>query len=203
MNLQWKKISGKADMLKRINSILLLQACLLILSGCSVLQIPGSYRYGRRALRTEITGSWTKVRLNSYNSIGTEQVISGELIAIHSDTMYILTATRLESILTINISDAVLFKYRNQFGLFATLTGLLYLPDIVAAIGIGEPAFLLLGVPWLVTGGIITIAEATNHSNLFHYPADNRLTELRKYARYPQGMPAGIEKSKLHLIMTK
>jgi hypothetical protein len=190
-------------MSKRINSILLLPACILFLSGCSISKIPAGYRYGPKALRTELTGGWTEVKLKSLDVPGPEKAFSGELIAIQSDTMYILTKTRLEGIHTSAISEAVLYMYINRSGVYGVFTGLLYIPDFVAAIVIGEPAFFLLGVPWLVAGGIITLLEASDHSNLLHYPVFNQLTDLKKFARYPQGMPPGIERSRLHLILTR
>lgn len=173
---------------------------ILFLSGCSASRIPVSYRFNPGALKREITGCWTEVNLNLKNITNPEKALSGELIAIQSDTMYILTGTGLEGIRTSQIYEAVLYMYGNMSGKFAIVTALLYLPDIVAAMVIGEPAFLALGIPWILTGSILSVAEGSNHSNLLNYPYNCQLQELKKFARFPQGMPRGIDKSRLHLI---
>jgi hypothetical protein len=187
-------------MLKRINSILLLSGFILFLAGCNVSKIPVSYRYNPRQLKKDITGNWTEVRLNSKDITGSEVVLSGELIAIQSDTIYILTKHGLEGIHPYNVREAILYMFMSQSGKYAATTGLLYLPDIIAAIVIGEPAFLALGIPWVLTGTIETMATGLNNPNLLNYPYKNQLSELKKFARFPQGMPPGINKSRLHLV---
>jgi hypothetical protein len=190
-------------MLKKINLILLLSGFVIFLLGCKTSSIPAGYRYNPRALKREITGSWTEVKLNRKEITTVETMLSGELIAIQSDTVFILTSAGLESVHTSNISQAVLYMYMNQSGKYAAATGLLYIPNIVAAIAYGEPGFLALGVPWLLTGTIMTIVEGSNHSNILNYPYPSQLQDLNKFARFPQGMPPGIDKARLHLITTK
>jgi hypothetical protein len=59
--------------------------------------------------------------------------------------------------------------------------------------------FLLIGLPGLVCGTIVTIVEG-NDSDILKYPGKNNMDDLVKFSRFPQGMPKGIEKSKLHLV---
>jgi hypothetical protein len=190
-------------MLKRINSILFVSGFILFLSGCSSSKVPVSYSYNKRELRKEITGSWTEVKLNPTDTTGQKTAISGELIAIQSDTVYILTSMGLQGIHEYNINEAVVYMYRNQAGMYATITLLLYIPDIVAAIITGYPYFLLIGLPWIVMGSTIALIETSNQSNLLNYPFGNQFQELKKFARFPQGIPPGIDKSRLHLITRK
>lgn len=183
-------------MLKRISSALLLSG---FLWGCSVSRIPVNYSYNPRELKSVITGSWTEIRLYSMDITRNEPDISGELIAIQSDTVFILDGLGLHGIHKSELKEAVVHMYYNQGRKFATITGLLYIPDIIAAIFI-EPAFLLLGAPWVVIGSAISIVEGGNHSNLLIYPNSIRFEELKKFSRFPQGMPPGIDKTRLHLL---
>lgn len=187
-------------MSKRINLILLVTGFILFLSGCSTTFIPANYRHNPGGVKRVITGSWTVVKLKQMDITGTETSLSGELIAIQSDTMYILTGTGLKSINTSNIAIADLFLFVNQARRYATITGLLCLPDVLAALIIGEPAFILLGVPWFITGAILSMVEGSNLSNQLNYPGKNQFSELNKFARFPQGLPPNIDKSGFHLI---
>lgn len=187
-------------MSKRINSILILAGFILFLSGCYVSKIPVSYRHSPRSLKTEITGHWTEVKLNSKDISDHDKTLSGELIAIQSDTLYLLTSTGLKAIHTSNIDNAILYIFMNQSGIFGVSTGLLYVPDIIAALSYAERGFLALGVPWVITGTIVTVIEASDKSNLLNYPYYAQLQELNKFSRFPQGMPPEIDKSRLHLI---
>jgi hypothetical protein len=190
-------------MLKRINSILLLSGFILFLSGCVASRVPVDYAYNPGKLKRVITGNWTEVKLNSRDITGNETALSGELIAIQSDTVYILNGLGLQGIHKSNINEAVVYMYKNQAGTFAIVTGLLYIPDIVASIVIGTPGFLFIGAPWLVIGSVLSIVEGSDHSNLLKYPYSNQLQELKKFARFPQGMPPGIDKSRLHLLTNR
>ena len=116
LNPLWRRISGKADMLKRINAILLLSGFILFLAGCSASKIPVSYRYTPRQLKKDITGNWTEVRLNSKDITGSESVLSGELIAIQSDTIYVLTEHGLKGVHTSEMKEAILYMFMDQSG---------------------------------------------------------------------------------------
>jgi hypothetical protein len=185
---------------KRIKTIILLAGLLFLLSECSTVRIPAHYRYTAHQLKREITGSWINIKLKPVVPEVQEKELSGELIAIQSDTMYIITAQGLKDVRVSDIAEAVLYMYMNQPGMYASVTGLLYLPDIIAALVIGTPGFLLLGIPWVVTGGIVTIAEGSNHTNILNYPDFCKLGELKKFARFPQGMPTDIDKTRIHLV---
>lgn len=128
--------------------------------------------------------------------------ISGELIAIQSDTMYLLTTVHLEAIHLLNINEAVIYMYQRRPGLYAGLTGLLYIPDIIAAVAYDEAGFLIIGLPGLICGTVVTVLEA-NNLNILKYPKNNNQYDLKKYSRFPQGMPKDIERSKLHLVGLK
>jgi hypothetical protein len=187
-------------MLKRIKIIMLLSGFIFFLSGCRTSRVPVDYSYSKRNLKVEISGSWTEIKLNTKDISASETSISGELIAVQSDTVYVLTRMGLQGIHKYKINEAVVYMYKNQAGIYTTVTVLLYVPDIVAALITGEPYFLLIGVPWLILGGVMAMIEGSDETNNLIYPYNSQMQELKKFARYPQGMPPGIDKSRLHLI---
>lgn len=185
---------------RRIKTILLLTGLIIFLSGCSTVRIPASYRYSAQQLKREITGSWIHIKLNLRENTGQAPELSGELIAIQSDTIYVITPQGLKGVQVTRIDEADLYMFMNQPGMYAAITGLLSLPDLIAAVVLDMPGFIILCAPWIVTAGIISIAEGTNHSNILNYPTFCSLEELNKFARFPQGIPAGIDKTRIHLL---
>jgi hypothetical protein len=185
---------------RRIKTILILTGLFLFLSGCSTVKIPSKYRYSAQQVKREITGSWIHIKLNLAAYTDQETELSGELIAIQSDTVYVITPHGFKGVQIAKIDEADLYMFMNQPGLIAAVTGLLYLPDLIASVVFDMPGFLILGVPWIITGSIITIAEGSNHSNILNFPSFCSLEELNKFARFPQGMPPDIDKTRIHLL---
>ena len=190
-------------MSKRINTIIAVFVSVLFLSGCSTAKIPAGYRFNPRDVKKEITGSWIEINAFQTQVLSPDIKLSGELIAIQSDTVYILTETQLKSVTFNKIFEATLYIYNNQAGKYAVATGSLYFPDILAAIANNMSGFLAIGVPWILAGSIITLSIGNNDSNLLIYPGRNQIEDFKKFARFPQGLPPGIEKDKLHLLVTK
>jgi hypothetical protein len=185
---------------RRIKTILLLTGLILFLSGCSTVRIPSNYRYSVRQVKREITGSWIHIKLKLRANTDQETELSGELIAIQSDTIYVITPQGFKGVQISKIDEADLHMFMNQPGLYAAVTGLLYLPDLIASVVFDMPGFLILGVPWIITGSIVTFSEGSNHSNVLNYPTFCTLEELRKFSRFPQGMPPDIDKTRIHLL---
>jgi hypothetical protein len=184
----------------KINSILIAGIISLILSGCAASRVPSEYRFGPKSLRKQISGNWMDIKFHSGDITNPLKSLSGELIAIQSDSIFILASNGLAVVHLSAIDETVLYMYNNQAGGLAVLTGLLYMPNIIAALVMEEPGFLIIGVPLVLTGSTLAIVESSNHSNLLKYPYSNKLEELKKFARYPQGLPPGIDRSRLHII---
>lgn len=189
-------------MQKKIKLIIIAAGIILLMQGCSHSLLPAAYRQRITALPTQISGSWADVKIKPGESITSEIMVSGELIAIQADTLFILSEYRLEGIGTKRISEVILHLYEKNTRVYVVITGLIYVPDIIAAIAYGMPEFLIIGLPGLVGGAIVTASEGTK-SNLMKYPKEYNLADMKKFARYPQGMPPGIDKSKLHLVSAK
>jgi len=187
-------------MLKISKYILTIVLCMTLFEGCKTSKIPASYKLSPNEVRSGITGSWIKLILQSKSDLEPSPEFSGELIAIQTDTIYVLTETRLEAVSSKMIDEAVLQIYTNQAKKIATITGLLYSPNILGAIFKNAGAYLILGMPWILTGTITAISESYDDSNLLIYPAKNPINDFKMFARFPMGLPKDIDRKRMHLL---
>jgi hypothetical protein len=185
-------------MRKEIKLILGPACFILLLTACNRSFAPSAYKYNIHDVQRQISGCWTDVKIISAKSFQGEIFVSGELIAIESDTMYLLSLYKLESICLDSVNEVILRMYQNRAGKFALATSLLFASNIVGAVIHDSGGFLLIGIPGLMTGTIISLIESSK-SNL---RCSNKydISDLKKFARFPQGMPQGIDKSRLHLV---
>ena len=186
-------------MSKRIKYILTCLVCILTLSGCNTARIPAEYRFKPAEVEKSSTGCWIDITLFKADSTAPVIKLSGELIAIQSDTIYILTSVQLSEIPSEEVSEAVLYIYNNQSGHFMLITVLLLIPNVIAAIANNTPEFLLLDIPWLIGGSFISLNESIGGSHQLKYPGKISLKDFGKFARFPQGIPQGLNKDKLNL----
>jgi hypothetical protein len=186
-------------MLKTGKYILIFFLGLLLLEGCKTSEIPVAYQLSPNEVKRGITGSWTKIVLRK-SELESRSELSGELIAVQADTLFILTETKLEAVSSKSIDEAILQIYTNQAKKMVTITGLIYAPNILGAIGRSSGAYLVLGIPWILTGTLVAISEGYDDSNLLVFPAKNPLNDFKKFARFPKGMPAGIDRRRFHLL---
>ncbi|MBK7133365.1 MAG: hypothetical protein IPH69_11255 [Bacteroidales bacterium] len=180
--------------------ILILFFGISLSEGCKTSQIPAYYRFSPSRVKKGITGCWTKLTLLSKSNQDLPVEITGELIAVHPDTLYILTELKLEAVSSKSIDEAILYIFDNQSRTIGVVTGLLFIPNIVAAIVKGTGAYLVLGIPWLITGTLTSMFEGYDDSNLLMFPSRKPLNEFKKYARFPMGLPTDIDRKRLHLI---
>ena len=184
-------------MLQKTNTILLLFLSLTFMPGCQKPIIPLSYMPKPIDATMSIKGSWIVISAHNDTLPLAEKSISGELMAIQSDTVYLLTDSALVTVNRSMINSAVLYLFKPQTGIAPTIAGLSYLPNVFGAFAIGEGAVLLLGVPLLITGAVMGLNESTG--NVMRYPDKYQLNDLTKFARFPQGLPPGLDPEKLRL----
>lgn len=167
---------------------------IFLLSGCMSAKIPKQNVPKLNKVAESVYGSWTVVFLNRIDTNMTQQEIEGELITCESDKLLILQKSgMLNSVGSNDIESANLYIYRDQAGLYAGLTIALYIPSIIGALVIQQPAFLIFGLPGLITGFILAAVEASNKSNMLEFPDENDLNDFKPFARFPQGMPENID----------
>lgn len=187
-------------MLKRTEKIIRFLIFVLLFSSCRTAMVPVSYSFNAVNVKSGISGSWIDVTGQLPEGSAIEQTISGELIAIQNDSLYVLTSVTLTSISIKAVNKAILYVFKNRTARFAAITSLVFIPNIIGTSIDGNFGFLLLGFPWLVAGTALTIVEGINNSSHLIYPERNRIDELRDFARYPIGIPSGIDKNRLHLV---
>jgi len=110
--------------------------------------------------------------------------IAGELIAIDPGAVRVLGTTGLVSVARSDVASARLWAWDAEHGRVGVWGGLGTLSTI------SHGFFLVISAPiWLVTTAV-TAAVAT-HAPIVSYP-DDGWDKLAIWARFPQGMPAGV-----------
>jgi hypothetical protein len=186
----------------KIRNILLVFICIVIECGCQNKMIPAGYLRAPKQINKSIRGGWVDVSVIPDPSNDTITMLSGELLAVENDTFHILTAsTSLISLNKNRISSVKLYFFANPR---ISLLGFLgVIPNIFGAISQSEYAgpFLLLAIPLFATSLLMAIADYHDSNSTLRYPMKNSLSEISKYARFPQGLPPGLQKEKLHLVI--
>jgi hypothetical protein len=134
----------------------------------------------------DLYGGWVVVWSSE---AGRRQAAQGELIAVEEDTVFVLSARGLIAIPRAHITAATLTAYFpdtrriSGWGILGTLSTLSH--------GIG----LILSAPvWII--GSTAAASSVSREPRLEYP-QQPWEVLRMYARFPQGLPEGIERSPL------
>ncbi|MCU0472252.1 MAG: hypothetical protein MUC93_02645 [Bacteroidales bacterium] len=188
-------------MSKRVKAILVLLISLVLLPGCQETMIPTGYLPGPNKVYKGITGSWIILSVIGDTITGFKAELSGELIAVQSDSLYVLTEAGLQVLNKKNINSAVLYLFAPQGAVGPFISLMLFIPNIIGAISSPEFAgsFLGIGIPLLVTGITEGIIETGGNSKL-KYPGRYLLEDFVKYARYPQGFPPALNREQFHIV---
>lgn len=187
-------------MLKRIRILAGIFAFLILFGGCRSALIPAGYNLGPRELSKSFTGCWIDILSGSGDSAALQINLSGELIALQDDTAYILTEISYAAIPVKNIKSAKLHVFNPHGAMWPVFGFLSFIPNIAGEIANSTGGgFLLLGVPIVASGILFGLVETRSNATL-KYPDKNSFDEFVKFARFPQGLPSGLEAEKLHLI---
>jgi hypothetical protein len=161
------------------NKISILLCLLMLAYSCKGVRAPSESVPKRKAIVTDAFGGW--IILNP----GRPAALMGEFISHNEESVFIMTNVRLEEIAKTQIDSARLIMYNTQaleYGLWTTLGS-------VSTLSNGF--FLTFTFPlWLLTGIPVTTGES-RRQNYLDYP-ETDWAEMGKFARFPQGMPEGI-----------
>jgi hypothetical protein len=116
--------------------------------------------------------------------------IAGELIAVHADSVFLLADSTLVSLPRAQVRRATLFAYDAQWGGLATWGFL----GTLSAISNGL-YFLLTGPTWIITSSIA--AGSRSRAPMVSLSDQGGWERLRLYARFPQGLPEGLDRASL------
>lgn len=167
-----------------LNSKIILCGLVLpvLLLGCTSVKAPVGSVPKRKQLQVDAYGGWLTLSLAD----STSKSISGELIAVSSDSVYILTNTSTISCSIKEILSARLIFFNNQSDAFSgwTLGGSL--------LTISNGVYSVFSLPLMLIAGISTSAGEAKRVNYIDYP-DKPWSDLTKFARFPQGLSDNID----------
>ena len=130
----------------------------------------------------EAYGAWITVE---YNTSSSERIAEGEFIAVSRNSVFVLTSEKLVVIPQNQIKQGRLVTYDSKYGVLGiwTLLGVLSTPSH----GVG----LIISAPvWIVLGSVITSGQS--YEPIETIPVKS-WDELRKFARFPQGIPKELD----------
>jgi hypothetical protein len=125
-------------------------------------------------------GSWVEVGLR-----GQKRDIDGELIAVSSDRLTVLSGGELIGIHMTNITLIKVTTFQSQHAIIGWWAFLGFLSTASHGFGL-----VLSGPAWIVIGSISAVA-ASNHPQTLAY--SGQWAKLRKFARFPQGLPESVD----------
>lgn len=166
----------------------LLLVLLLFFSGCANVKAPSSYLEYADSKRTDVYGSWINVIMPSAKKDSITQ--SGELIAVSFDSIYVMNTTF--TVLPINkINKAILINYDSDY---REMSGLVALGSLAT---ISNGWFLVFTLPIWVIGGTISTSNRS-YEPILEFP-EKSFSEFEHYSRFPNGLPANIDRNKIKL----
>ena len=166
--------------------------CAAAAAGCATSSAPRGFLRPPLEAQRSAYGGWIEVALARQPHARTEETLSGELIAVGDDSIFVLGAAGLRAVAVPRIARARLMAYDAQYGALAswTLLGVLS----TASHGVG----LILSAPvWIVAGSAATAAQS--HAPLRVVTRPGELPSLRPFARFPQGLPPSLGRRALSL----
>lgn len=115
--------------------------------------------------------------------------VAGELISVEPDSVLVFQGDHPVMLAKQGITKATLVGYDIDSGVLSTWA------TLGAISTLSHGAFLVFTLPmWSIAGGVTT-SQAV-HASMLEYPKGS-WTEIAKYARFPQGLPAGVDRMAL------
>jgi hypothetical protein len=153
---------------------------LVIAGGCFHTTAPKGWLPTAVEAQREAYGGW--IKLDFYVGV-TPNAVHGELIAASHDSVHVLTSDSLVVVPTASVIAGTLTAYDAGHGALRLWT-------IVGAVSTVSHGFaLILTAPVWIVGGSYATASASKAPRV--ESTDTSL--LRMYARFPQGLPPGLD----------
>lgn len=156
-----------------------------LFANCSVVSAPQGTVPSRKELQTDAFGAWFSGKQ------GTQKIlVQGELVAIDGDSLFILMRDTLRAMLTSDFDTARIIVYNTEAKTYGIWTG------ILTGVSLLTGYYAALTLPLSLGIGITTYLDEKNRIHSFDHPPHG-WPEISKYARFPQGMPPGLDKRTL------
>jgi hypothetical protein len=157
--------------------------CLIIawMGSCAAAPGPEGWLPSPKEALSDAFGAWMIVEYSSESGIKTAE---GEFIAVEKNTVYLLTGISLEEIPILKVQHVTFATYK-ETRIVGAWTFLGFLSTI------SHGYFAAASAPiWLFTGIYNASAESTGGITDSDFVVWD---EIRKYARFPQGIPQGVD----------
>ena len=166
-----------------------LVALSLLAAGCAGTRGPSGYLQPAQVAQHEAYGAWIDVDFRDDRA-----ELAGELVAVESDTVFVLTRSGLHTIARTSIHAARLGTYDSEWA------NLAYWVTGATLMTASHGWYSSITAPiWIITG---VVAAATVSRGPIEDVKGNdvsRWREVSRFARFPQGMPRDIDRTKLTL----
>jgi hypothetical protein len=159
--------------------VVMLIAVFAMCASCASMKAPSGTVPTRKGLEKEAYGAWMTLTLDG-------SVVSGELIAVDNDSIYVLPENGLQKFATSSVDTAKMVLYRPDTGKYIAWTA------VTSVATIANGAFLVITFPITVITGVVTSSVEGDRIN-FLDRATASWEEMSKFARFPQGLPPGID----------
>lgn len=174
-----------------VRLLLVSLVAVLPIGGCTGTTAPQKWLPTAETAPTDAYGAWAHLSL-----ISSQRTIDGELIAVANETVCVMIDT-LVAIPRTDIWDIKLTRFEQEHGGLAMWT-------VTGTLGTLSHGFFLLGTlpAWAISGSITTgnaSREPIVHPRSEHGVPISvyQLRPLAMYARFPQGLPRTMDRSKL------
>ena len=156
------------------------------LAGCATNPAPPGWLPPAAKAQAQAYGGWISLNCKKGEAV---THVEGELIAVTDDRVFVLADSGLVEVRHESVAKATLAAYATGEGALAGWSAL----GTVSTLSHG--LYLLITAPmWIIAG--IMAAGGESGAGLLRYP-QKPLASFRLYARFPQGLPKGLEASAL------
>jgi hypothetical protein len=155
-------------------------------AGCAVMKVPPGWAEKPEEVRSAVNGAWAEARLVTRH----KTPLRGELIAVSKDSLYIAN-TSFHVVPRDSVKSVRLVWY-DPGG--EALAGAVILGTFFS---ISNGWFFIFTGPMWIIGG--TFAATVHSHNAFASYPDQGWTYLMRFARYPQGLPLGVDRSNIKM----
>ena len=159
--------------------------CAAVFAACAISPAPGGWLPTPSGTQADAHGGWIEVQLQTPGVIA-----RGELVALGEDTAYILTDHGLATIPFAHAQRAELWSFGSEAGILA---GWAFLGTLST---VSNGFFLMLTAPMWMIGGTVSTAVRSREPRIIVQDRAS-WSQLRPFARFPQGLPPGLDRASL------
>lgn len=163
------------------------------LAGCATTTAPPGFLRAPASVPRTAYGGWVEVALGPAAAPRRGTVwAAGELLAVTADSLYLLQPAGVTVIPAARATSARVMGWDAQAGLVGSWT----LGGVLLTVSNGF--WLVFSAPaWIIVGS--ASAASQSRAPLVEVRAPGDFLRLRLYARFPQGLPPGLDRTSLRL----